>query len=443
MRRAEALDRHYADTGGGTVGPLHGVPCTVKDHFAVKGYPVTMGVTRVRRIAEAPGSTGSKEDCSIVATLRDAGAIIFAKTTMTQLGDTWGGGSPAFGDSLNPWNTLRTTGGSSCGEGALLGSGGSAFGFGSDVGGSVRIPAAFCGLAGLKPTAARVTFSLENGRTILNKPGDYGIMASAGPMARRVSDLVEVCSVLWDQAGRLRVANPSIPPVPFNAAAYTSTTPLRIGFYVGGEYAYPNPHPSVARAVHEAVAALTAQGHTCVPFKPESEHNVTVAELRGAMYGMMALGFSGGGGGDGGGSSCVIDGAADGKGVEVSAAVKRLPAEKSGDPHFAVAARDRLRDKFGQAWRKDGLDAVVCPVFPCPAPRVEEVRELTWAIQSTQIFNFLDYAAGVVPVTKVTAQDCAGDDYDPGTDDAGLSDAMKRTRVGSEGLPVAVQVVAS
>lgn len=125
-----------------------------------------------------------------------------------------------------------------------------------------------------------------------------------------------------------------------------------------------------------------------------------------------------------------------------SAAVKRLPAEKSGDPHFAVAARDRLRDKFGQAWRKDGLDAVVCPVFPCPAPRVEEVRELTWAIQSTQIFNFLDYAAGVVPVTKVTAQDCAGDDYDPGTDDAGLSDAMKRTRVGSEGLPVAVQVVA-
>ena len=99
---------------------------------------------------------------------------------MSQHGDTWGGGSPAFGDTLNPNNTLRTAGGSSSGEGVLVAGGGSGFGVGSDVGGSVRIPSAFNGIAGLKPTAARMSFSLENGRTILNKPGDYGIMASAG-----------------------------------------------------------------------------------------------------------------------------------------------------------------------------------------------------------------------------------------------------------------------
>merc|ERR1719272_1836143 len=79
MRRAEELDKHYADTGGSTVGPLHGVPCTVKDHFAVKGYPVTMGMSRLRRQADADAeadasgsSGGSKEDCSVVAALRDA-----------------------------------------------------------------------------------------------------------------------------------------------------------------------------------------------------------------------------------------------------------------------------------------------------------------------------------------------------------------------------------
>ena len=92
---------------------------------------------------------------------------------------------------------------------------------------------------------------------------------SEGPMAKWVADLVEVCKVLW--GGRMRKANPSIPPVPFNAATYTSTKPLRIGYYVD-EYAYPHPHPSVVRAVHEAVAALTAQGHTCVPFRSVTLH---------------------------------------------------------------------------------------------------------------------------------------------------------------------------
>ena len=68
-----------------------------------------------------------------------------------------------------------------------------------------------------------------------------------------------------------------------------------------------------------------------------------------------------------------------------SSVLKPLPEEKSGDYHYAVAARDKLRDRFGQAWRADGLDAVVCPAFPCVAPRVEEVRELTWAIRTTQV----------------------------------------------------------
>merc|ERR1719188_521212 len=138
-------------------------------------------------------------DSAVVVALRNAGAVPFCKTTMSQLGDTWGGGSPAYGDTLNPWDTLRTTGGSSCGEGALVGGGGSPFGIGSDVGGSVRIPSAMCGICTLKPTAKRLTFNWENYRTILNHDGDYGVLATAGPMARRVEDLVEVLSALWTE----------------------------------------------------------------------------------------------------------------------------------------------------------------------------------------------------------------------------------------------------
>jgi Asp-tRNA(Asn)/Glu-tRNA(Gln) amidotransferase A subunit family amidase len=166
---AAALDAHFAATGE-AVGPLHGVPVTIKDHYQLKGAPVTMGLAQLKASQLARG--GARRDSALVLALRKAGAVVFAKTNMTQLGDTWGGGNPAYGDTLNPWDTLRTTGGSSSGEGAVVGGGGSPLGFGSDVGGSVRIPAAFCGAVGFKPTAQRFTFNAEDGKSILSHPGD-------------------------------------------------------------------------------------------------------------------------------------------------------------------------------------------------------------------------------------------------------------------------------
>ena len=182
--QAKEADAYLARTGK-TLGPLHGVPCTVKDHYAVKGYPVTMGLRKLRERQEAGG--GAKHDSALVMALQNAGAIIFAKTNMTQLGDTWGGGNPAYGDSLNPWNTLRTTGGSSSGEGAIVGANASAFGIGSDVGGSVRTPAGFCGITALKPTAFRCSFAWDDGRTIMNHPGDCA--SSANFALQGMSDL--------------------------------------------------------------------------------------------------------------------------------------------------------------------------------------------------------------------------------------------------------------
>jgi Asp-tRNA(Asn)/Glu-tRNA(Gln) amidotransferase A subunit family amidase len=115
---------------------------------------VTMGLSKLKKRAE---TKPARMDAAVVVALRKAGAIPFAKTNMTQLGDTWGGGNPAYGDTLNPWNTTtKTTGGSSCGEGCVIGAGASPFGLGSDVGGSVRIPAAFCGICEANSTAAYV-----------------------------------------------------------------------------------------------------------------------------------------------------------------------------------------------------------------------------------------------------------------------------------------------
>ena len=245
--------------------------------------------------------------------LRSAGAVIFCKTTMTQLGETWGGGSPAHGDTLNPWDTLRTSGGSSCGEGALLGAGGSPFGIGSDVGGSVRIPASFCGICALKPTAFRMTFNWETGQfcvyvalheSLCVRGGVVGMQfcrrrgrrssdmqettgcpgsiakescvsrdaassrqvpATPGPMARHVEDLIEVCAAVWDTP--YYDSDIRIPPLPFRREATEVKRPLRIGWYTHG-YVYPEPCRSVVRAVEETRDALAAAGHTLLHVQP-------------------------------------------------------------------------------------------------------------------------------------------------------------------------------
>ncbi|CAE7674946.1 faah-1 [Symbiodinium pilosum] len=150
-QEARKADEHLQRTGA-VLGPLHGIPFTVKDHVAVAGTPITLGMRTLQR----HGLT-TKNDDNLVVVLRALGAIPFAKSTMVQLGMSIGGGSPAHGDTLNPWDTRRTSGGSSCGEGALVGAGASPFGIGSDVGGSVRIPAAYCGIASLKPTVGRIS----------------------------------------------------------------------------------------------------------------------------------------------------------------------------------------------------------------------------------------------------------------------------------------------
>ncbi len=165
---------------GRPIGLLDGVPCTVKDLLDLAGFPTRRG----SRLTSAAPVT---EDAPAVTALKNAGAVIVGKTTTTEYGWKTPGDCPLHGITRNPWNPLRTTGGSSSGAGAA---GAACFGplhIGTDAGGSVRLPAAWCGLVGLKPSFGRIPqWPL----------GAFANVAAAGPMTRTVGDCALMLSVL-------------------------------------------------------------------------------------------------------------------------------------------------------------------------------------------------------------------------------------------------------
>lgn len=160
-------------------GPLHGVPIGIKDLIAVKGWPTRFGST------VAPVET-EDEDAEIVARLRQAGAIVMGKTTLLEY--AYGAVHPDVGPTWNPYYLQRTAGGSSGGSAAALGAGLVPLAIGTDTGGSIRIPAAYCGVVGLKPTFGRLSL---NGVFPLSWSLD-----AVGPMARTVPDLLVLFQAL-------------------------------------------------------------------------------------------------------------------------------------------------------------------------------------------------------------------------------------------------------
>ncbi|HEY7976271.1 MAG TPA: amidase, partial [Ktedonobacterales bacterium] len=146
--RAEARAADERQARGEPLGPLHGVPITVKECFDVTGTPATYGLP-------SRAHTLATEDDLYVARLRAAGAIIVGKTNLSQLLLYIESDNPLYGRTNNPWDLTRTPGGSSGGQAAIIAAGGSPLGLATDIGGSIRMPAAFCGVVGMKPTAGR------------------------------------------------------------------------------------------------------------------------------------------------------------------------------------------------------------------------------------------------------------------------------------------------
>ncbi|HEV2913336.1 MAG TPA: amidase [Pyrinomonadaceae bacterium] len=166
-------------------GALDGVPLTVKDTIETKGLRTTSG-SRARALYLPAG------DAPAVARLRAAGAILLGKTNAPEMALTYETDNPLFGQTRNPYDVRRTPGGSSGGEAAAISAGLSPAGLGSDLVGSIRIPAHFCGISGLKPTTGRVPSAGHFPPAI----GPYSLGAALGPMARRVADLSLLLSVI-------------------------------------------------------------------------------------------------------------------------------------------------------------------------------------------------------------------------------------------------------
>ncbi|MFO1014010.1 MAG: amidase family protein [Caulobacteraceae bacterium] len=233
LERARAIDERRA--AGETIGPLAGLPMTIKDTFDVDGMPASSGVEALRH--------RKAQDAVVVGHARRAGAVIWGKTNVPVMAADWQSYNDVYKTTNNPWDQDRTPGGSSGGAAAALASGVTALEIGSDIGGSLRVPAAFCGVYSHKPTWGAVS-------QIGHVPPHPGAHAErdlnvVGPLARSARDLRLMLSVI--QGGTVA---PKGPPAELNG--------LRVGLWLD-EPAFVLD--AEVRTVIEAFAAeLTGQG---------------------------------------------------------------------------------------------------------------------------------------------------------------------------------------
>ena len=235
---------------GDNIGPLHGVPITVKSCLDVIGWPCSAG--SLLRKDHRPSA-----DAALVRRLRAAGAVLIGNTATPEFLMAYETSNRITGKTSNPWNTDFSSGGSSGGEAAAIASGCSAGGVGSDGGGSIRVPAHFCGICGLKPTPGRISSSGHY------PPGNsaFGWLGVVGPMARTVGDL----KVLFEVLRGPDPGDALTSPVQLPAAGTKPSGKLRIGILEGDALGRVTPETQLA--VRQAAQFLAYQGFELQPFR--------------------------------------------------------------------------------------------------------------------------------------------------------------------------------
>ncbi|EAW20169.1 putative acetamidase [Aspergillus fischeri NRRL 181] len=369
LARAKELDDQYEKTGILT-GPLHGLPVSIKDRFDVEGMDTTIGWVG---LIGKPAQRSS----SIARLLESMGAVLYVKTNIPQslmMSDSY---NHIFGQSINAFNHKLISGGSSGGEGALIGARGSILGIGTDIGGSIRIPAALQGLYSICPTTGRVPWDCS----FMHQ--HYLVPPVAGPMARNIATIEYFMQSLldsnpWD-------VDPGCIPIPWRKElAALPDRKLKLG--VVFDDGVVKPQPPITRALREVTTKLAAAGHEVIEWN-------TSLHITGTNLWKKAILADGG-------SHCkqlcdIVDEPL------IEGMLVGTPADE-----LSILEREKLeeekwlfQERYLKQWKDSGIDALLMPVTPWVGYRPKTwVTSYQW-LGYTALLNLLNYAAVTVPVT--------------------------------------------
>jgi len=378
--RREAQNQEAAAARGEFKGPLHGVPISIKSSLEVAGLHCESG-TKLRA-----GHVAAK-DAVLVSRLKAAGAVVIGVTNTPELLMAWETDNLLYGRTNNPWDLKRTAGGSSGGEAAAIASGCSAGGVGSDGGGSIRVPAHFTGICGLKPTPGRIP---STGHFPVSA-GPFALLGVVGPMARTVDDLQMLLEVMAGPDD----GDPSSAPVPLKRIGFDDLKQIRIGYFE--DDGRTPVTPETRAAVRSAAEGLARAGLQVIPFRPEG-----LEQARDLWW--KLFGTAGG---------MILGPLTKGHESELSPIMREfldwVASEPSHTGHTLLHTwllRDELRNQFLAQMQ-------VVPIFLCPAAAIPAFphRERVWKVEDknvsyldawsyTEWFNLLGNPGAVVPVGR-------------------------------------------
>lgn len=378
--QAEARAAEAAVMRGDSVGPLHGVPVTIKSSIDVAGLRAECGSKlRAGYVATA--------DAPLVGRLRRAGAIILGTTNVPEMLMAYETNNLLYGRTNNPWALDRTPGGSSGGEAAAIAAGCSAGGVGSDGGGSIRVPAHFSGICGLKPTPGRIPTSGHFPASV----GPFAHLGVVGPMARTVGDLETLFRVI---AGP-DIGDASAAPVAFRRLSEDETGRIRIGYFE--DDGRTPVTPETRAAVRQAAENLQQQGFAVTAFRPEG-----LEQARQAWW--VLFGLAGG---------MLFQPMVAGREAELGPILRELIGVVRAEPPLTadrllntLIERDVLRERLLRQMNE--FPVLLCPVAASPAFRHGEIG---WSMDGhmasyldtmsySQWFNLLGNPAAAIPVGR-------------------------------------------